>query len=114
MGCSLRRWADEVRKCIAFGRYPSSSSTGLVPRFSSLAKRASSRRFAATLLTPAEQAKHLTPPEAMRLCEVVEWTWGQAFVIVKVRRLRNNVAVEIELEDNARHHITLLKESEKA
>ena len=50
----------------------------------------------------------------LRLCEVVEWTWGQAFVIVKVRRLRNNVAVEIELEDNARHHITLLKESEKA
>ena len=48
------------------------------------------------------------------MCEVVEWTWGQAFVIVKVRRLRNNVAVEIELEDNARHHITLLKESEKA
>lgn len=113
-GCSLRKWTEEVRRCIAFGRYPSSSSNSLVLRSSSLAKRSSSRRLAATLLTPAEEAKRLTPPERIRLCAIVEETWEQAFGVIKVQRLRNNVAVEIELENNTRHHITLPKESEKA
>jgi hypothetical protein len=59
-----------------------------------------------------EIAKTITPPECMRLSEIVEGTWGQAFGIVRVQRLRKNVAIEIELEDDTRHHITLTKESE--
>jgi hypothetical protein len=98
-GCSLLKWPDEVRKCIAFGRYPASSSTGLVPASSSSAKRASSSGFVSALLTPGEIAKTLTPPESMRLCELVEGTWAQAFGVVKVQRLRKNVVVEVELED---------------
>lgn len=111
-GCSLLRWPDEVKKCIAFGRYPASYSTGRAPRLSSLTKRASSRRRVSAMLTPAEIVKSFTPPEYLRLFEVVEGTWGQAFGVVSARRLRKNVAVEIELEDDTRHQVTLLKESD--
>lgn len=114
VGCSLLRWADDIRKCIAFARYPASYSIRLASPSVSPAKRGSPRRRASTLLTPVEIAKTLTPPECMRLEEIVARTWGQAFGVVKAQRLRKNVAVEIELEDDTRHHVTLLKESGNA
>jgi hypothetical protein len=43
------------------------------------------------------------------LVEIVEGTWEQAFGVVKVRRLRMNVAVEIEAEDDTHHNVTLRK-----
>jgi hypothetical protein len=110
-GCSLLKWPNNVRKCIAFGRYPASYSIRSTARASS-AKRASSRRILTKLLTPSGIARTLTPPEYMRLCEAVERTWQQAFGVVEVRRLRKNVAVEIELDDDTHHNVTLLKESE--
>lgn len=110
-GCALLKWPDSVRKCIAFSRYPASYSIGSMGRPSS-ARRASSNPSVSKLLTPAGIAKSLTPPEYTRLFEIVMGTWQQAFGVVKVRRLRKNVAVEIELEDNTRHNVTLSKESE--
>ena len=61
------------------------------------------------LLTPGEIAKTLTPSEYMRLSEIVEETWSQAFGVVNVQRLRKRIAVEIELEDDTRHHVSLSK-----
>jgi hypothetical protein len=111
IGCSLLRWPDDIRKCIAFARYPASYSIRLASPSVSSAKRASSRRRASTLLTPGGIARTLGSSEYIRLAEIVEEAWGQAFGVVKVRRLRNNLAVEIELEDETHHNITLPKES---
>ncbi len=113
-GSSLIEWPTQVRKCIAFGRYPASYSIRLKPRLRQAAKRSSSGSSKTVFLTPGEEAKTLTPSEQMHLSEIVYGTWGQGFGIVKAKRLRKNVAVEIELEDNTRHHLTLLKVSLKA
>jgi hypothetical protein len=73
-------------------------------------KRAMSRRVISHLLSPGEIAKALTPEEHVRLHGIVAENWAQAFGIVTVQRLRRNVAVEIELEDDTHHDVTLLKE----
>lgn len=111
-GCSLAKWPDAVRKCIAFDRYPAAYSLRLASPSVSSTKRLSSRRPASKLLTPGDIARTLTPDEYMHLAEIVFGSWGQAFGVVKVRRLRKTVAVEIALDDDTHHNVTLRKQSD--
>lgn len=111
-GCYLTKWPDAVRNCIAFDRYPASYSIRLASPRNLPTKRVSSHRRASKLLTPGDIARTLTPDEYTHLAEIVFGTWGQAFGVVNVRRLRKNVAVEIELDDYTHHNVTLRKESD--
>ncbi len=61
------------------------------------------------MLNPVEIAKILTPAEYLRLCAIVEETWGQAFGVLKVQRLRKKITIEIELEDDTHHNVSLSK-----
>jgi hypothetical protein len=61
------------------------------------------------VLTPVEIAKALTPDELTRLSLIVAERWRQPFGILKVRRLKTSTDVEIELEKEVRHNVTLSK-----